>query len=223
MQKIKQALSALACVTVFMSGAASAAVFTTVGDSVQVNYGGIVGGNSIEGLNASTTYLLEDISDDGLSWSFSGTLTNTSSVDSRVSLTGFDTTSGIDIGASEAGGAFSRVSSGKLPQGLNADICLKNTGGANCAGGGGSGAWNAGDTLAFTFTIQLLEGVGELGLDDFSVRYQSISGIDFGSSGVGGATSVAFLPAEIPLPASAWLLLSALTGLGLVKKSRRGA
>jgi len=111
-----------------------------------------------------------------------------------------------------------------MPQGFDADFCLKNTGGNNCAGGGGAGAWNAGDTLEFMFTIQLLEAVTELEIDDYSIRYQSIAGVAYGSSGVGGAIDIDFTPGdrppEVPIPAAGWLMLSALAGLGAVKARR---
>jgi hypothetical protein len=208
----------LIAASIFMSPLVTAATFTTAGQNVAVEYNGIVEGDTIGGLSASTLYILDSISGDGRTWTFSGTLSNIGSVDSTISLAGFDSSADIDSGSSYASGAFSRISSGNVPQGLDLDFCLKNTRGKNCAGGGGTGATN-GQTLEFMFAIQLMDGADELELSGFAARYQSIVGISLGQSGVGVAISEEFFDGlDVPLPASAWLLLSALGGLAAAKR-----
>jgi hypothetical protein len=221
MRKLTSSLL-LVAVTIFISPLASAATFTAVGQSVYVEYNGIVDGDEINDLSASTLYTLDSIGTDGQTWMFSGLLDNTGSIDSRISLAGFDSSEGIDIGGSSASGAFSTISSGTLPQGFNLDYCMKNVGGNNCAGGGGTGVLN-GESLEFMFVIQLMAGVTELELSEFAVRYQSIAGVDQGTSGIGTATYIFFNEGDIniPLPASAWLFMSALGGLAAFKRKRK--
>ena len=213
----------LIAVTIFISPLASAAMFTTVGQSVVVGYNGIVDGDVIDGLSASSLYKLDSISLDGRTWTFSGQLTNNGSIDSRVSLAGFDAAVAIDVGGSSTSGDFSEVSSGNMPQGLNLDYCMKNAMGNNCAGGGGSGAIND-QTLEFMFIVQLIDGSDILELSDFAVRYQSITGVEQGQSGVGTTDFVFFDEGdapEVPLPASAWFFLSALGGLAAARRKRK--
>lgn len=199
-------------VSLLNTPASFAALFSSdeIGNTVEVNYNGMVKGEVINGLSAYTRYTLEGVSADGSSWMFSGTLTNTSSVTSRVSIVGFNTSPEVDPASSVAGGFFSKVSSGKMSQGVTVDLCLKNTKGKNCAGGGGLGVWG-GETVEFLFTLSLCKGSDSLELDGYALRYQSIAGIAQGSSGVG-------IGSEVPLPAAAWMFLSALLGLGLTRR-----
>ena len=210
----------LSAASILIAPFASAATFTTVGDSVAVSYNGIVDGDVIGGLSGSTQYTLDSISGDGRTWVFSGSLTNDASVLSRISIAGFDTSAGLDLDGSSVSGDFSNVSGGVMPQGINLDYCLKNTRGNNCAGGGGSGASN-GETLDFLFAIQFINGVTEVDLTNFAIRYQSIVGVAQGQGGVGGFTDVSFIPApEVPLPAAGWLLFSAMGALVAAKRKR---
>lgn len=212
----------LVAVSIFISPLATAATFTSAGQNVFVDYNGIVEGDEIGGLSVNTLYTLDSISPDGHTWMFSGALTNTGSVESRISIAGFDSSKGIDTYGSSVDGAFSIISSGKMPQGLDVDYCFKNVGGNNCAGGGGSGALN-GDTLDFMFAIQFIDAITEVELSDFAVRYQSIVGVSQGQSGVGTATYILFSDGgmEVPLPASAWLFMSALGGLAAFRRKTK--
>ena len=213
----------LIAATIFISPMASAVMFTAAGQSVAVGYNGIVDGDNIDGLSASSLYTLDSISLDGRTWTFSGQLTNNGSIDSRVSLAGFDAAVAIDVGGSSTSGDFSKISSGNMPQGLNLDYCMKSTNGKNCAGGGGNGAEND-QTLEFMFIVQLFDGSDTLELSDFAVRYQSITDVEQGQSGVGTADFIFFNESdapEVPLPASAWLFMSALGGLTAFRRKRK--
>ncbi|MFV8816176.1 cistern family PEP-CTERM protein [Haliea sp. E17] len=195
-----------------VSVAAHSAGFSTVGDSVSVLYTG-----NAPGLSAQSVYTLTAIENAGTTWVFSGTLENTSSVSSRISIAGFNTSGLVDLTGSSASGGFDRVSAGAMPKGDSVDICFKNSGGANCAGGGGTGVWNTDNPLQFSFTIQLSNALSVLDLGDYAVRFQS-------APCPGNMAYVAyeqFAPSPVPLPAAGWLMFSAITGLGAAKLRNR--
>ncbi len=197
-----------------LSAQAFPATFSTIGDTVTVDYTGS------GGLTATTIYELTAIGDAGASWTFSGSLENTSSFGSRISIAGFNTSGLLDILGSSATGGFSNVASGQLPGGGTLDYCLKNSIGENCTGGGGDGALDGDGPLLFEFTIHMNSPLEELELTDYTVRYQSLTKpvpvVAFASMEV-------FTPAPVPLPASAWLFLSALGGLGAARARRNQA
>ncbi len=194
------------------SSSAFPATFSAVGDALSVGYTG----NS-PGLTATTSYQLLAIADAGRSWTFLGSLDNTSYLSSRISIAGFNTSGLVDLSGSGASGGFSQVGAGAMPGGNSVDFCVKNVGGSNCAGGGGSGVGNSDDPLLFSFTISLQQATDSLELGDFAVRFQSVGG----PGNMAFAAYENFTPSAVPLPAAGWLMLSALAGLGATNWRRR--
>lgn len=209
-------LAALA--TAFLAVPAAAVAFVDAGDSVTIEYNGIVEGDVVSGLTSSLT--LTFLGYTGNNANFSYTLDNTSSGDitaARLSSFGFDvdTANFSFAGSSETSSIFTKRNNGQYPQpndgGGSRDFCL--SAGPNCGGGAGGGVLiggseSAGFTLAFTSLPSVVE------LSNFAIRYQSISGAQGGDSGIGVGT-----PADaVPEPAT-WAMM--IGGFGLVGASLR--
>lgn len=198
---------------------AAAVSFVDAGDSVTIEYNGIVEGDVVTGLTSSLT--LTFLGFTGNNANFSYTLDNTSSGDitaSRLSSFGFDvdTANFSFAGSSETSAIYTKRDSGQFPQpndgGGPRDFCL--SAGPNCGGGAGGGVLiggseSAGFTLAFTSLPAMVE------LTNFAIRYQSIEGAQDGSSGIGVGTPSGDV---VPEPAT-WAMMIA--GFGLVGASLR--
>ena len=138
---------------------------------------------------------------------------NNSSIDSRVSGLGFNTTP--DVAGGSASGLFTNlILDGGYPNGVGAiGVCLQ-AGGASCQGGGNGGvddgmSANGAFTLDFGSTTP-----GTLSLSNFHDRYQSLS-VGTGS-GTGG-----WVPG-VPEPATWAMMLLGFGGIGFsMRRSRR--
>ena len=190
---------------------------SSIGERFSIDFNGVVERYEIAGLTAMADFELTDIRSDGISgqeWLFTVTLSNTSggSVDaSRVSLLGFNTEPGLNLSESWSSGLFDTTRGNKnVPQYGKVDICFQG-GTGSCAGGGGGGT-GLGDTGQFDIALNFDSAIDALILTDFVIRYQSITGVNAGTSGTGFGM-------EVPLPVTAWLFGSALVGLvGLKRK-----
>jgi hypothetical protein len=204
-----------------MTGAHASVISATVngiGDSFSVDFDGSVDGNPQAGLTSTAAFTVDAITYDNVAntttWDFTIALTNTSSdpiTDSRVSGLAFDTDPiALIPQSSVTGGGFTDVvGDGSLPTLTGSfDICL--TSGPSCQGGGGIGP-SIGDTASLMLTLAFSGDVTSLFMDNFAVRYQSIVGSSYGTSGVGTA---------VPLPPAIWLFLSALMGLFAARRLR---
>ena len=197
-----------------------------IGWTITVNYGGFVEEQRIPGLKAQTIYTLQSVSHDKKTWIFDMTSIKNLSVapvTSRVSIFGFDIDddtdpnngSGITLlkTSSTSSDIFSAVSlNSKVPQVGLVDICF--TAKKNCTGGGGDGV-SVGDVapkITPTFTLQLHDAANSLTFNNFFVRYQSITKVDKGTSGVGLVETVSFVD-PLPEPGT-WLQMIA--GFGLI-------
>lgn len=164
-----------------------------IGTSYTLNYDGNVDGQQVSGLSAGSTFTLTNVSDDNRSYTFSYDIDNTSSspiTQSRISGFGFNTDP--TLAGADSTGTFAIEGTGNAPNGLGkVDTCFKAGGGQNnCAGGGGHGVKINEDGTG-SFTLNFSDGIDELTLSDFFVRYQSINGPGMqGDSGTGeGSTS----------------------------------
>ena len=211
----------LSLVTVFATGAHASVISATVGgigDSFSVDFNGSVDGTPQAGLTSTAAFTVTDVTYDAgtdiTEWDFTVALANTSSspiTDSRVSGLAFDTDPNALIPQSSVseGGFTNVVGGGSLPTlGGSFEICL--TSGPSCQGGGGIGP-SIGDTANLMLTLAFSGDVSSLMMDNFAVRYQSIVGSSYGTSGVGTA---------VPLPPAIWLFLSALMGLFAARRLR---
>ena len=195
-----------------------------VGQSYTLNYNGFSDGTTINGLTASTTFTLTQIN--GNDYTFSYSLTNTTSdpVNSRVSSFGFNTNP--DITSASSTGAFSYTTlNSSYPNGIGAiDVCFKDASTGSCSGGG-SGGLTDGQTGTGTFTLSFAQPVSSLTLGDFYVRYQSITGAGniSSASGSGSLTSTGSSGGSVPEPGMVGLLGGALIATAFLRRRRNPA
>ncbi|WP_246450013.1 cistern family PEP-CTERM protein [Qipengyuania soli] len=152
----------------------------SVGDSFTIDFDGFVnGGPSLDGLNSSLTLTLTAI-ENGI-YTFDYSLTNTGAADdgitSRVSGFAFNTDPDIDAATSTGTYGYTNTDS-NYPNGIGTvDVCFQAQSTGSCAGGGSGGVYD-GATGTGTLSLSFGTAPASLTLDDFFVRYQSISGID---------------------------------------------
>ena len=216
------------------------ALFTTIGNSVTLNFGdgyadsvqqpGLEGAaafrlSSRAGGNGTTNWTSWTFTIDNLANTSSGSVTN-----SRLVSFGFS----VDPNVSDASatGMFDLKSlTSSISNGVNVEVCFRDTGG-NCAGGGGGGL-SIGEAIPNgtfpnnTFTLLFQQAQSAITLDRFVVRYQSINNVNglTGGSGIGlvGEGPIDPIGNEVPEPAS-WAMLIAGFGLvGAVARRRNAA
>lgn len=185
---------------------------------------GLIDENVAPGLGSELVLRFSGVSENSRDWSFDlVSLRNVSGpppVTSRVSTFGFnvfDDTAARFTGAS-ASGSFAFVSLNANPPQLDGrfSVCFRSASSGNCNGGAGGGVW-AGREGSGQFTLNFSSAVGNVTLDNFFVRYQSIDnvkGFANGNSGVGVANWLE----PIPEP-EIWAMLIA--GFGLVGAAMR--
>ena len=213
------AATALATLAFASPALADAIALDSVGDSVTLNYNGMADGQTVNGLNASTTLTVTSIT--GTSYVFDYTIKNTTSdpVDSRISSFGFDTSPDA-TSASSTGAYGNALLGGQAPSPFNSvDVCFKAGGSNSCSGSGGL---TDGQTGSGTLTLTFSSAPSSLTLSDFFVRSQSITGAGNVTSAVGGGTitstggSTGGTP--VPEPGMLGLLGVALIGFGLTRR-----
>ncbi|WP_324827459.1 cistern family PEP-CTERM protein [Qipengyuania zhejiangensis] len=192
----------------------------SVGDSFTVGFDGFVdGGSSLEGLSSEITLTLDSIVNGVYNFSYSVTNTGstTDGVSSRVSSFAFNTNPDITGASSTGTYAFTNTDS-NYPNGIGrVDVCFQGTNTGSCAGGGSAGLFD-GETGTGTLSLDFGTAPASLTLDDFYVRYQSVSGLGDVTSASGRQTSTS---GGTDVPAPGMMLLFALATLALFAGTRR--
>ena len=228
----KMALGAgIASAALLSASPATAAdyLFDENGDDFTLAFDGFVGDptNVIPGLSSSLLLTLTGgIGTNTLTFSY--TLTNTSIVggpDSRVSGFGFDATPNVDpaTGLGDPTGDFGNINlGGNYPNGIgDVEICLTDSNGAACSGGGNAGAL-LGDPAGGTFSLIFGSTTPAVTLSDFYVRYQSLTGLgEVGSAS--GKESLVINPntGAVPEPATWAMLLIGFGAIGGTLRARK--
>ena len=180
------------------------------GGTAVINFDGNSGGAFIPGLTGLLSLTYTGLV--GGDYGFSYTLTNNSSITSRISGFAFD----VDPNATggDADGLFSDVIvGGAFPNGVGGvDVCLNNNG-SSCQGGGGTGL-NMGASGNGTFTLDFgATTPTNITLSDFFVRYQSLQ--------VGTGSGTGSQVPGVPEPATWAMMLLGFGATGVAMRRRR--
>ena len=190
-----------------------------VGTSFTINYDGFADGNTIAGLTGSATFTLTGVT--GTAYTFDYAVTNTSSggVGSRISSFSFDTDP--DIASATSTGAFDYTQlSSNYPNGIGTvDVCFKGAFSGSC--GGNAGGVTTGNTGTGSLTLGFSDPISSLTLDNFFVRYQSITGVD-GVTSASGAGTTTTSSGGTPVPEPSMILLFGIGAAAVAFGRRRG-
>lgn len=219
---LRKVTAALAAATWLASMAvpASAAVIVNsnnVGYSFQVDYVGQVDGNTTPQVSALGTFTFNGVSNNGQTYNFAYSLANDSTTTARLSGFAFNTNPN-PTGAQVTGAFNNSNLSGNYPEGFGTvDVCFSD-GGGSCAGGGNGGFFQN-NTGTGTFALSFAQVMQSVTFDSFVTRFQSISGVSGGTSGIGiGSVVQSGGPIVAPEPGT-WLMM--LGGFGLVGSAMR--
>jgi hypothetical protein len=201
-----------------------------VGSTATILYSGTTpNGNNSADLTATQTIKLESFTAGTNVFSFSYTMTNTSSgvvTGSRLVGFGFDTAPELVQAGSLANPADLFGSTGftqSISGGVNVDFCVSTN---NCSGGGGTGV-TKGNSTSGTFTLNFADGAiaPVVTVDEFTARFQDIVAVGFANSGIaGGNPGGGFINptvGAVPVPGAVWLFGSGIAGLGMLRLRRR--
>lgn len=199
---------------------------SNIGESFEISYDGFADGQTIDGLSALTVFTLTGINGSTYEFDYSVTNTTDSGLDSRLSSFAFNTDPEIS-GASATGTYDFVVTDSNFPNGIGkVDVCFKGGSSNSCAGN--SGGLLAGETGTGSLSLGFLTAPTSITLDDFFVRYQSITGVDgiTSASGQQTSTSTSTTSGGTPVPAPGGMLglfALAMLGFGLIRRRPLGS
>ncbi len=217
--RVKLALAATMLVAGIVAPVSAAVLVNSanLGYNFTIDYTGQVGGSSTSQIGGLANFTFNGVTNAGKTYNFSYSMTNDSSVSSRLTSFGFDVDPDA-TGASSTGFFASTNFNNNFPEGFGTvDVCFEADSNGNCTGG--SGGLTQNQTGVGTFALTFSQVMNQVTLDDFVTRFQSInpsingssSGIGIGAvanSGGGGGN-----PIVAPEPGT-WLMM--LGGFGMV-------
>lgn len=191
-----------------------------VGSTYTAGFNGFSGSTTVTGLTSQVALTLTSVSSTSYTFRYAVTNTTSDPVDSRVSSFGFNTNP--DISGATSTGTYSYVvMDSNVPNGIGTiDVCFKGGFSNSCSGSGGV---TDGQTGIGSLTLKFSQPLTSLTLDDFFVRYQSITGAGKISSATGtvtGSTSSSTGGTQVPEPGMIGLLGGALIAMGLMRRRR---
>ena len=196
---------------------------SSLGNSYTFNYNGFSDGTVISGLTSSTTFKLTAVSPTSYTFDYSVANTTSSPLTSRLSGFAFNTDPNIASATSTGAFAYTTLNS-NYPNGIGTvDVCFKDASTGACAGGG-SGGQAQGTTGTGSFTLNFAQPLTSLTLDDFFVRYQSITGAGNVTSASGAVTtSTSSGGTPVPEPGVLGMMAGALGIVALLRRRRKAA
>ncbi len=195
---------------------------SNVGYNFVIDYAGKAGGASTDLISGLANFTFTGVSNGGKTFNFSYSVTNDSSVSSRLTAWGLDVTNGTVTSGSSTGAFASANLNNNFPEGIGkVEICFEADSNGNCTGG--SGGLTKGQNGTGTFALNFANSMATLSFDNFAARFQSInptvngssSGVGVGALASGGGGS----PITAPEPET-WTMM--LIGFGLVGFALRG-
>lgn len=188
-----------------------------VGSTYTAGFNGFSGSTTVNGLTSQVSLTLTSVSSNSYTFRYAVTNTTSDPVNSRVSSFGFNTNP--DISGATSTGTYSYVvMDSNVPNGIGTiDVCFKGGFSNSCSGSGGV---TDGQTGIGSLTLNFSQPLTSLTLDDFFVRYQSITGAGNITSATGTVTSSSSGGTQVPEPGVIGLLGGALIAMGLVRRRR---
>lgn len=216
----------VAAAAVFGSAAPAAVLINSsnVGYSFTTDYTGLVGSGSTNLVGGLSTFTFTGLSNNGLTYNFNYSMTNDSSVSSRLTSFGFDVDPNVSS-ASSTGYFASANLNNNYPAGVGTiDVCFEADSNGNCTGG--PLGLNANQTGTGTFALTFSQVMASVSLDSFVTRFQSINPtINGSSSGVGIGSVISSSgggnPIVAPEPATWMMLISGFLLIGGVMRRNR--
>jgi hypothetical protein len=188
-----------------------------VGQSWDFTFNGYSGGTTVAGLTSTAKFTLTSVTPTSYTFSYSVSNTTSDPVNSRLSGFAFNTDP--NISSANSTGAFSYTTLGaNYPNGIGSvDACFKDAATNSCAGGGSGGLFD-GQSGTGSFSLNFAQPLTSLTLSDIFVRYQSITGAGTISSGSGSGTLTSSGGTPVPEPGMIGLLGGALAGIALARR-----
>ena len=225
MMRSLKAVAATAMIYAAMAAPAFGAVLinsANTGYNFTVDYTGLVNGGSTNLLGGLSTFTFNGVSNNGLTYNFGYSVTNDSSVASRLTAFGFDVDPNVNS-ASSTGVFQSANLYNNFPQVGTIDVCFEDDSNGNCTGG--SGGLNQNQTGTGTFALTFAQVMQSVSLSDFTTRFQSINpSINGGNSGVGIGAVVqgGGNPIAAPEPGTWLMMLGGFGFIGFALRRRQG-
>ncbi|RYD94879.1 MAG: PEP-CTERM sorting domain-containing protein [Sphingomonadales bacterium] len=184
------------------------------GYNFTVDYTGLVNGSSTNLVGGLSTFTFTGVSNGGLTYNFGYSVTNDSSVASRLTAFGFDVDPNVSSASSTGTFAGANLYN-NFPQVGTIDVCFEADSNGNCTGG--SGGVNQNQTGTGTFALTFAQVMQSVSLSEFTTRFQSINpSVNGSTSGVGIGAVVQGGPGQTitaPEPGT-WLMM--MGGFGMV-------